>query len=115
MQFLLSIIVLASVLFPIAWLVSEFRGSRPVRIGLGIFALIAVGSVSHFVAQMTPSYERHFYAVAFHQAEGLLADGDTNAVLRAIRAHNTALRTGTVYHAAQTFMSAFSVGNRETK
>lgn len=105
---------LLSVLLPVAWLVSEFKGSRTLRIALGVFALVGIGFITHLLSMVTPNYERYFYGASFLQMEGLLSNGDTNTVIRGVRVHNAVARTGTVYQAAHTFMSALGEENRET-
>ena len=99
----------------VAWLISEFKGRKSLRIVFGVLAIVGVGCLTHFAARVEPDYERHFYGVSFIQMEGLLSAGDTNTVANAVRTHNAVARTGTVYQAAQEFMSALGAGNRPTK
>ena len=110
-----TLIIFLTVPLVVAWLVSEFKGSRSVRIVFGVLAIVGAGLLAHFAAMVEPSYERHFYGASFIQMEGLLSSGDTNTVANAVRTHNAVARTGTVYQAAQEFMSALAAGNRQTK
>jgi hypothetical protein len=99
----------------IAWLISEFKGGKLLRVILGVLAIVGVAFVVHLATILEPNYVRQFYGASFIQMEGLLSAGDTNTVVNAVRTHNAITRTGTVYQAAQTFMSALEAGNQKSR
>ena len=111
---MITLLIAPAVLLAVAWLISEFKGGKRVRIMLGLLTIVVGGYLVHCAALVEWDFARGWYAVSLRQAEGLLLDGDTNTVLRAIRAHNVTAQTGTVYQATQTFMSEISDTHRKT-
>lgn len=77
------------VTLPIAWLITEFRAKRPVRITFGILALLSSFSVAAFVCMLSRLKYNAWYGGATKDLVGTtieqIEDGHLDRVLKVLR------------------------------
>ncbi|HUJ08783.1 MAG TPA: hypothetical protein VL171_02040 [Verrucomicrobiae bacterium] len=82
---------------PIAWLVAEFKASRPVRIVLGLLAIVVFYWVVFIGTQVVRGYEHDFMMFSLEDMHRLLRSGRTGEVSRAIEVYQAAVTNDTPF------------------
>jgi hypothetical protein len=79
--FLPSWFMLAAIVLPIAWLVSEYKGKRWQRVVLGFFAIFTVTVTVSETRLIIPNYTTVFQHSCIERANYLLKTGQSDAVI----------------------------------
>lgn len=74
--------MLAAILLPLAWLVSEFKGNRWHRITFGVLALVFLSFTVSEIRLIIPKYTAVFQHSCIQRANDLLKMGKTQAVIK---------------------------------
>ena len=82
------IAAIIAVVLPLAWLVSEFKASKPTRITLGVLVLIALPLVTCFLHQAAWHYDRLYYNSAINGIPAIIDAGKSEELKRIIEQYS---------------------------
>jgi hypothetical protein len=80
--------------FPVAWLVSEFKAKPLARISLGLVAMAVVGLVSAQVALLKPQSENKYLHDSLVRIHDLLRQGRADRIEKGFSAYSDEIKTG---------------------
>ena len=88
------LLFLIFLIFPVAWLISEFRAEPPTRVVLGLVAMIVVAVVSCQNALVKPESEKKYLRNSMARIRELLRQGRTDRVESGFSAYDEEIQAG---------------------
>src|SRR5262245_54984699 len=86
------LLFLIFLIFPVVWIVSDFRAKPLVRIGLGLVAMTVAGVVSAQLALIKPESENKYLHDSLQRIHALLREGRADKVEKGFGAYNDEIK-----------------------